>query len=1832
MLRVNEYVNTVQNDTSNGWDDGATDDGSSSQPEPGSYASTWDMLIAGDIDGLYEKASDNPISRSDLWKNDIKPGIVDPFITGASQAVNEWSRAQQQETDAFEDMIDNIATGADQDAVNSSINNYNDASQYVTDAGELVMKGPLSLIPSVGVGTFVGDAINKGIEDENPFAAIRAATYGPAVDYASQDNLMDKIIERPVTTLGEGAMSILPLVGAGYVGYKGGKAVKGRYNESIQTLDDMGGNYVHSNDGVTDDGRNGYTNQTPQSEPEPQPEPQDYTQEQPAAEPAEQPTFSTGVDSNVDAMVANAAAKYQVDPALLAKLVDQESTYGRDANAGGNLAQISDDLARQYGLDSSDPAQSIEGGARYLKEQLDNNNGDVREALAAYNGGPGAPNYNYADQVLARDIGGEMGKSYSGGGNSGAGEGAYEAGADAWMGATMPHGSEGCVEAATRVGSFYDGFLKDEAEKGVASVPQLISDAGDRFIPFDESRLEKGDIIVYGGDEHVVTYDGKGGYVGNSTSQGHIVHGGDYHAMGGMEPTGIIKASDKSGGGDGYRPETSSGDDAPTTDNGDVDVFGNKLNEEPADEQPQAEQPKESEDAAQPADNAGKPADVDWGDDTKPQQENIPPERVQEVKDLDSYMGVLQAERQRMIDEEVKFYKDTPGGKGTQTGTVVDDTGRVTGRFSESYNPQWYQDAYKYFKGKPPKSRLPEFAEDYLSKNSEEFSKIDLQIRQLQEYRDRITKQPAADSGTTAKQVLSDIRYSKPKMEEMKADIDRIVNDNLPSDGVKRSAERTEPQDSAGEPKPTDGTITMRQIYKRAQELYTPIRTGRVARGTKGTYSPHNDVVRSRSYGDLSTVAHELGHALDERLNLSGSPIHNKEFSDVVYKRFGKDAYKPEEIPGEGVAEFMHDYLQDPKTAQKNFPDFYKKFTEKMEDNPKDAAKVNELRDMVQKYNGQSAEARGRSAVSYGYENKPGIKDKIGSAWHTFVEGVVDDKDAIQRAQESYDRLAGKKSDTDHNAYKQARLAMNSATARAQMMVEGKKSVETKESLNKVYGEVAGDGFKTIKDTLSTLDRAVKGKYDDYLKRGGYKNWHEALDSLLVARRSTEVKQSKIRDAQDAHFDIEQKLADTKVAIADLLAKKKELAKENGNSAEIAKINRRLSTLNSKAKVFSAREKSARRDLDTAKNYHMAVKDADAKAIIDNAPQELTDAAKSIYHYNDTVLHILANRGMISQKAYKALKEKYHNYVPLARDFSDEAGVIDGFGAGSGFANVAKALKSLSDTGSTRQVMSPLESMVKNTYKLLSMAERNKVGQVFADWSKTKGAGKLVEEVTGKAKQKDSTFKVWIDGKEHVYATTPELYGAIMSMNKESANILTKLLSPPAGLLRAGATLTPDFALKNIMRDSFGAAVFSRYGFRPVIDHIAGIFHMVKQDQLFQDYKASGALMSTMVGLDRDFVQASLKGLYKKNATYYWKNYNPVQILRGFSEMLETATRLGEYNRAIKKGASMDDAALSARDISLDFSKAGSKGRQINKVSAFFNAGVQEPARIFEAFKEAPAKTTAKTALYITLPSIALWTINHNQEWYQETPDWEKNTFWMFKAGGTIYRIPKPFGLGVLFGSLPERTLDWLVDKHPQGMSKWLESFKDAFLPNLAPTAAVPIIEWMTNYSFFRNRSVVPGRLQKLPDAQQFGPNTSEIAKYIGKTFKLSPMKIDNLIRGYGAGMATQTLNAMDAVTGHRDMKNPFKAAFTADPMQSPQSIQDFYDKLDETEKAYNGAGGKSGAKGADKYNYQLMQHANRVMQDLNKQERAAGTNQSKIDDINAKQLKAARDALKLLK
>ena len=94
------------------------------------------------------------------------------------------------------------------------------------------------------------------------------------------------------------------------------------------------------------------------------------------------------------AEITAAAEKHGIDPALLAGLVKQESGFnpnaGSPAGARG-LTQLMPGTAAGLGVTNVlDPIQNLDGGAKYLRQQLDAFGGDVTRALAAYNAGPGA--------------------------------------------------------------------------------------------------------------------------------------------------------------------------------------------------------------------------------------------------------------------------------------------------------------------------------------------------------------------------------------------------------------------------------------------------------------------------------------------------------------------------------------------------------------------------------------------------------------------------------------------------------------------------------------------------------------------------------------------------------------------------------------------------------------------------------------------------------------------------------------------------------------------------------------------------------------------------------------------------------------------------------------------------------------------------------------------------------------------------------------------------------------------------------------------------------------------------------------------------------------------------------------------------------------------------------------------------------------------------------------------------------------------------------------------------------------------------------------------------
>ena len=124
---------------------------------------------------------------------------------------------------------------------------------------------------------------------------------------------------------------------------------------------------------------------------------------------------AAGIPLRYSAKIAELAARFDLSPSLLEALVWQESRWNENAVSpvgAQGLAQLMPGTARYLGVNSRDPFQNLEGGARYLREQLDRFGGDLEKALAAYNAGPGRveraggiPNIRETKQYVAAIIG-----------------------------------------------------------------------------------------------------------------------------------------------------------------------------------------------------------------------------------------------------------------------------------------------------------------------------------------------------------------------------------------------------------------------------------------------------------------------------------------------------------------------------------------------------------------------------------------------------------------------------------------------------------------------------------------------------------------------------------------------------------------------------------------------------------------------------------------------------------------------------------------------------------------------------------------------------------------------------------------------------------------------------------------------------------------------------------------------------------------------------------------------------------------------------------------------------------------------------------------------------------------------------------------------------------------------------------------------------------------------------------------------------------------------------------------------------------------------------------
>lgn len=592
----------------------------------------------------------------------------------------------------------------------------------------------------------------------------------------------------------------------------------------------------------------------------------------------------------------------------------------------------------------------------------------------------------------------------------------------------------------------------------------------------------------------------------------------------------------------------------------------------------------------------------------------------------------------------------------------------------------------------------------------------------------------------------------------------------------------------------------------------------------------------------------------------------------------------------------------------------------------------------------------------------------------------------------------------------------------------------------------------------------------------------------------------------------------------------------------------------------------------------------ECQEFVKKAPQQFKAAADIFYKVNDNVISIMEDAEVFSHDLAKTLRTKYRKYCPLLRDFSDTAAADSFIGGltegGRGIGNVSVPLKRINIEGSERGVLNPLETILKSYAVMLNRAERNKVALMAVENSRTADLHELIQEVPGTtADPKNCVFTVLINGKKKAYKTTQDLYGPIVGYNLPAANLAFGVARTAARMLRTGATMSPSFILRNVLRDTVFAGIASKNGFIPIVDTIRGAIALAKDPAMRAEFEAAGVTEYNFYSSQKSRIK-SLDAMAGETPASAWEIMKAVfSRLEATSDFFESSTRMGEYMKARQKGLSMEEAARAAREVTLDFSRSGRVGEQVNQVVPFFNACLQGGDKMVRLFREDFVGTSLKVLKYIVLPSLLIMAMNWDEDWYKDLDPDIKNNYWCL---GRNIRIPKPQEAGVLFGSGIEALFQQAADKDKDAVSNFLKAFSSNMMPSVLPTLILPLIEWSANYSFFKGRSLVGNKYSRLPDELQYNDYTSELSKGIGSTLKVSPMKIDNLVRGYtgtmGAllwSMAGEPFAKANNLPAKHFSELSFVRDFNVTDANLSRPMNEFYGILDKANRQHAGYGVK---------------------------------------------------------
>lgn len=538
------------------------------------------------------------------------------------------------------------------------------------------------------------------------------------------------------------------------------------------------------------------------------------------------------------------------------------------------------------------------------------------------------------------------------------------------------------------------------------------------------------------------------------------------------------------------------------------------------------------------------------------------------------------------------------------------------------------------------------------------------------------------------------------------------------------------------------------------------------------------------------------------------------------------------------------------------------------------------------------------------------------------------------------------------------------------------------------------------------------------------------------------------------------------------------------------------------------------------------------------------------------------------------------SYVPFSRVFEEAAPNMVYRGKGIGI------LKKL--PGMEGSLGRPVKNVLDSYANRLSwMVEDSMKNHAAVKLLETMEAGGFAQEVPTKEKAKNPNLVVNLfrDGKPVLFEVQNEYDMLAFQQAPEIMNGLTKVLGATSRFLRLSITAMPPFAIKQVVEDAQRAAFYSGVE-RPLVVAMKTIYNLPRT--FFGEVTGRKSPMVKrmeelgIVG-DYDFNIYQPVNDIEKEIGVAKRNIGSkiFHRLEQFTKASDLSARLAVYEETMRDTKGDEVLAQTRARELINFTRRGSSPtmRTAARVIPFFNAYAQGMDVLYRSATglDSSASINRAAARKLFLSRIAIMTslgfvyalAMGDDEGYKNAPEEVRDNNWLLPNG---YKFGVPKELGFIFKSIPERVVDYYrrygTDEEQSVMQALGSVAKGAMSaygsPNVTPSFIKPILENLTNYSFFLQRELESASLKRLEPGQRFTSSTSELAKALGEQTNVSPIKIDNFLRGMFGMAGSTTLLMTDAVLNptrpDRPLyQMPFASLFMYDTTGG-RSKNEFYD------------------------------------------------------------------------